>query len=268
MKKGILNWLNAIAFIAMVAVNILSDQLPIGHGTNEEISGWYPTLFTPAGYTFSIWAVIYSVMLFFIIVQMEIRPNTKNRTLRTRIGGFFIASCVFNIAWIFFWHYERIGSAFLCMLGLLISLSVITDQINLMGRTDMNRRIVRHGFDLYYGWIMVATIANFGVWLYSMGWKEYGFIHQFLTILAIYIGAFIALYEIIANRRWLLGLTFIWSYIGIAVQHISSKGFDYKYPVIFISTIFAIGIIVLGICIKATKEIQKHSSKHHGILQN
>ena len=48
-----------IAFIVTLAVNILVNARPIAGRTTGQISDSFPVLFTPAGYVFSIWALIY-----------------------------------------------------------------------------------------------------------------------------------------------------------------------------------------------------------------
>ncbi|MCA9929302.1 MAG: hypothetical protein KC419_12510, partial [Anaerolineales bacterium] len=60
---------NIIAFIVVLSVNVLSNALPLNGRTAGEISDALPSYFTPAGYTFSIWLLIYIGLLGFIIYQ-------------------------------------------------------------------------------------------------------------------------------------------------------------------------------------------------------
>lgn len=54
-----LKWLNAVAFVAVVFVNGLAGSTTlIGGKTTAQVSDANPTLITPVGYVFSIWAVI------------------------------------------------------------------------------------------------------------------------------------------------------------------------------------------------------------------
>ena len=48
---------NIAAFLLVVVVNSLSNALPINGRSMSEISAQYQSLFTPAGFTFSIWRV-------------------------------------------------------------------------------------------------------------------------------------------------------------------------------------------------------------------
>jgi len=46
--------LNVVAFLALVIVNGLATTTLLNGRTTAEVSGLYPTLITPAGFTFSI----------------------------------------------------------------------------------------------------------------------------------------------------------------------------------------------------------------------
>jgi benzodiazapine receptor len=56
-----------IAFLFVIAMNVMSNALPINNQSMAEISAKYPSLFTPAGFTFSIWGVIYLALLLFVV---------------------------------------------------------------------------------------------------------------------------------------------------------------------------------------------------------
>ncbi|MBX2961501.1 MAG: hypothetical protein KF687_03260 [Cyclobacteriaceae bacterium] len=50
--------LNTLALIGVLTVNALANILPINGLNTGQVSALYPSLFTPAGITFSIWSVI------------------------------------------------------------------------------------------------------------------------------------------------------------------------------------------------------------------
>jgi hypothetical protein len=58
--KGI-SILNFITFALVLTVNALANILPINGLTTGEVSDSYINLFTPAGFTFSIWGLIYTL---------------------------------------------------------------------------------------------------------------------------------------------------------------------------------------------------------------
>ena len=60
---------NIAALLLALAMNILSNALPLNGRTAGEISDALPSFFTPAGYTFSIWGLIYTALIGFTIYQ-------------------------------------------------------------------------------------------------------------------------------------------------------------------------------------------------------
>lgn len=236
-----LKWANTIAFLVMVVINMLSNLLPLGGKTTGQISDAYSNLFTPTGMTFSIWGVIYLLVGIFILYQWGLFGSAEeaNRIVSS-IGIWFAVSCVFNTLWILCWHSDAIGWSVLCIAGLLITLILIQLRITPHAAGMSQRISVNAGFDIYYGWIVAATIANISVWLVKIGWNRFGLSETFWTTAIILIGAAIGICIVLIGRNRLAGLALIWAYVGILTKHLSSAGHSGKYPII-------IGAIILGI---------------------
>ena len=75
--KTVTTIMNILLFTAMIAINGLANALPINGFTTGELSDLYPNLFVPAGVTFSIWGIIYLLLLIFIITQVTASLNKK-----------------------------------------------------------------------------------------------------------------------------------------------------------------------------------------------
>jgi hypothetical protein len=60
----------AVTYLAMVAVNYLANVLPLNSRRTGDVSDAYPSLFTPAGVTFSIWGVIYLLLGLHVLYQL------------------------------------------------------------------------------------------------------------------------------------------------------------------------------------------------------
>ena len=84
-----------VALIATIVVNILSNTLPINGQTAAEISNRLDVLFKPAGYVFSIWILIYALLVIWLILVYR---KVKNGQFNKKIGYLFIVSCALNIA--------------------------------------------------------------------------------------------------------------------------------------------------------------------------
>ncbi len=162
MKRQASDWAgNIVAFVAVIAVNGMANGIPIGGQTTGEISAKYPSLFTPAGFTFSIWGLIYLSLAAFIVYQAL--PSQRDNVSLEQIGVPFKLSCVANAFWIFAWHYDYLLVSLLLMLGILFPLTQIFRSLN-----ANSSPFVKFPFSLYTGWITVATIANISAW--QTGW--------------------------------------------------------------------------------------------------
>jgi benzodiazapine receptor len=85
---------NIVAFVLVVVVNILANLLPLNGRTTASISDSYPTLIAPAGYVFSIWGIIYALLLVFTVFQAL--PSQKDKPFLRQIGYFFLLSSLAN----------------------------------------------------------------------------------------------------------------------------------------------------------------------------
>ncbi|MFP4557722.1 MAG: tryptophan-rich sensory protein [Bacteroidales bacterium] len=220
---------NLVLFVVMVVVNYLANALPINGITTGQISEMYPNLFVPAGITFSIWGVIYLMLLVFVILQF----GEKNKIIVQQIGWFFALSCALNALWIFAWHYEMLLISLLIMLTLLATLIFI----NLKLHAQPNG-FIKAAFGIYLGWISIATIANVTALLVSINWGAWGLSHEAWAIIMILVGAAITALAIIKINNLFIGLAVIWAFMGIIVKR------QDDYQSIVIASI--VGIVLVG----------------------
>ena len=66
-----IRFLNLVFFAGMIVMNYLANSLPLNDKTTGELSDSFPNLFVPAGITFSIWGVIYLLLLVYCILQFR-----------------------------------------------------------------------------------------------------------------------------------------------------------------------------------------------------
>jgi len=218
MKKDlVLIWLNVLAIAVMITINGLANALPINGLTTGEVSDSFDIYFVPAAYVFSIWGLIYLVLIGFVIYQ-ALPGQRDNRRLK-RIGYWFIVSCVANSAWIFSWHYQIFPLTVIVMLILLVSLITIYQKLELTHekRDRFERWFVDFPFSLYLGWISVATIANISSLLDFWNWKGLGVSAEVWAVIMLSVGIVLALMIAYKRKDTVFILVFIWAYIGIAV---------------------------------------------------
>jgi len=204
-----MKYLNLILFAGMIVMNYLANSLPLNGKTTGDISDAWPNLFTPAGVTFSIWGIIYILLVIFCVIQF----TTSYQVAISRVGWLFGLSCVFNALWIVAWHYERLPLSLILMAGLLICLIWINIFIK-----DLPDGFIKAGFGVYLGWICIATIANITVLLVSNGWQGFGLSGQTWAIIMIVVGAVIVSLTIWRMSNPYIGLAVVWAFAGIMIK--------------------------------------------------
>jgi len=204
-----MKYLNLILFAGMIVMNYLANSLPLNGKTTGDISDAWPNLFTPAGVTFSIWGIIYILLVIFCVIQF----TTSYHVAISRVGWLFGLSCVFNALWIVAWHYERLPLSLILMAGLLICLIWINIFIK-----DLPDGFIKAGFGVYLGWICIATIANITVLLVSNGWQGFGLSGQTWAIIMIVVGAVIVSLTIWRMSNPYIGLAVVWAFAGIMIK--------------------------------------------------
>jgi hypothetical protein len=173
MQRSASDWAgNIAAFVVVLVVNGLANGLPLGGQTTGEISARYPSLFTPAGFTFSIWGLIYLGLAAFVTYQAL--PGQRDNPLLADIGLPFKLSCAANAVWIFVWHYDQLLLSLVMMAGILVTLIVIYRAIGTQSLTGVEKLVVAFPFSVYVGWITVATIANISAVQTGWGWDAVG----------------------------------------------------------------------------------------------
>ncbi|MEI7511498.1 MAG: tryptophan-rich sensory protein [Candidatus Peregrinibacteria bacterium] len=229
MKNLVLKILAATAYIIMVAVNFLANSLPINNRSTGQISDDYPNLFTPTGFTFSIWGLIYLLLAGYVLYQFR-KNSKKTEELINTINPLFIATSLANISWIFAWHYDFISLSVVIMTVLLFLLIKIADILRIEQCISWEKLFICAPFSIYFGWITVATIANITVFLVSIGWGGFGIPDFVWTSIILMVGALIGILRMRKDENIVYGLVLIWAYFGILFKHLSSDGFGGQYP--------------------------------------
>ncbi|MRX53168.1 tryptophan-rich sensory protein [Bacillus idriensis] len=215
MKRfSVLALINVIGYILVIAVNYLANAQPINGQTTGEVSDSIPVLFTPAGYAFSIWGLIYLLLGIWVVRQFFVKD--EERKIIEKIGYWFFISCLFNSLWIFVFHYELFRASLIVMLGLLISL--IRVYIRIQSSPDP-KWLMRTPFSIYLGWISVETIVNFFIFFYTNGIESFLGLNELAwTIIVLVVGAVLAVWFTFKNNDIYYPLVFIWAYIAIYVN--------------------------------------------------
>jgi len=233
--------LNAVALVATIVVNYLSNTGIFNNETMATISARYQNLFTPAGYAFSIWGLIYLGLLGFVIYYGPFTKNTdtKEKTI-LNVGWWFAVSCVANSLWIFTWLYEYTFITIPIMVVLFISLlKIIGNNRSILVSKDLKTAIfLRLPFYIYSGWISVALIADVAAYLKKIQWSGFGISETVWTVIMFAVAAIIYLYMVWKQKMGAFALVAVWALIAIAVANQHSNQTVYIAAIITAVVIF------------------------------
>lgn len=247
--NALLKTANTIGFAVTVVVNAAANILPLNGVTTGELSDIYANLFTPAGYVFSIWSVIYTLLAAFIFYQMTV----KDDELHKDIGLLFVISSLFNSLWIFLWHYEYILISVLVMLGLLGSLILIYTRLKI-GLTDVSSKkliMVHTTFSVYLGWITVATIANITALLVDFGFPAFDTRAIYLTSAMVLVAMVLTMINTCIRGDVAYAAVILWAQGGIVQKQIDTQ-------IIPLAAGISIGVIILTLVLKKAGLLDKY----------
>jgi len=215
--------INAVGLAVVVLVNFLANALEFNGQSTGDVVNQDPVPFQPAGWVFSIWGVIYVLLLLFVIYGFL--PGGRRNVRLRRISPLFLVSNIANVTWIVLWHYEQFVASLVTILVLLGSLLAI--YIGLRIRNPLHRAGTAKPpwylrlatwvpFSVYLGWVCVATLANVMVWWDRSGWDGGPFSYNVWAMVFMAIGAAVAAGFAVLSRDILVPLVFAVAYVGIA----------------------------------------------------
>ena len=241
---------NIFALIVTIVLNYLSNTGIFNGNTMSTVSAAYQNLFTPAGYAFSIWGLIYLGLAAFVIYHAVVSfKSSQEKIVVLKVGWWFVISCIANCAWIFAWLYDYTGLSVIIMIMLLFSLVMIILKTR-MELDDLPMKqiaFVWWPFSLYAGWITVALIANIAAWLTKINWDGFGISSITWTIIMIIIAGIIYLLMTWQRNMREYALVGVWGLLAIAVANWTTE------PSIVQSSIIISVIIFLSSTVHAIR---------------
>lgn len=198
-----------LSFMFMMVMNVVANTKPLHGNTTGEISNKYPTLFTPSGFTFSIWGLIYLLLIVFALVFV-IDSSQFSAPLLT--GLIFGVSSLLNGIWLNFWHQDKQVVSSLIMFGMLISLIYVYMLI------QDSAFYIRLPISVYLGWISVATIAQISILLYPYKPVSYK-LEVGVFFLVLVVGVALAGMMLFIHNDWVFALVIMWGYYGMYSKH-------------------------------------------------
>lgn len=211
--KPFLPWVYALSFLIMIALNVLANALPLGGQDTAAVSREFPNLFVPAGFTFSIWGLIYLLLGWWVVRQFM-----RTESLARPTAGWVTLSFLLNAGWLLTWHYNLLGLSTLMMALLLFA--------TLQAYRNLEAGSQRLPFAVYLGWLCIATIANVAIWLRSVNWEGWGMPELAWFIVLLVIALLLGAFFLFRLSDPIPAAVFLWALVGLAFARQSQAPVD------------------------------------------
>ena len=236
-------------------MNALANIIEFGGVNTGETADRFFSYFTPAGYVFSIWSIIYTLLIVFIIYQ--VRTSQVNAEYLGKIGYLYLINGIFNVTWLIAFHFAVDTPLLLLlteplMIGILATLLYIYVKLEIgMKEVPLSEKLAVHlPVSVYLGWISVATIANTA-----------SLLNEFLTIaldvqylwtaLVLVVALLLAILMIVMRKDFAYPLVVVWAAVGIYAKWTTIEVIPIIYWTALIVAIVAlIAIIVIPLVMR------------------
>ena len=236
-------WINLVFLLATLAINTLGAIGIINGLSQKQISDMYVTLITPGPATFSIWSVIYSLLLISMIVMIAKKNDAYFQKATEELSTLFRVSCLLNIAWIIAFSYVLVEISSLFILGFVVTLALLG--IKLLKIREGRRWLLPLSFGLYSGWLFIATVVNFAAALVKLKWNGFGLSPEVWAIIMLSIAILLLIAVLLKLRNAVFPLPVAWAYLGIYQFLMSDAGFKGTYATLPIVAIAGMSVLVI-----------------------
>ncbi len=273
-----------VVLVVMFIVNGLAAspnaaEVGLGNGTTA-VSNEHCVEITPAGWTFSIWGVIYSWQALWIVYgwSFVFRPFFP-RSIVFLTYNFYTIANLFNIIWSYLWgnDYAQVGYPIIALFSIALYSTISVQAIWLyrMTPTLMTRKsykidlyvtrfLVLNGIFVYATWLTAATELNFAILLQDyIGYTSQTAATAALSVLSVVIVLYFVLENTILDRFlrfvFIVYPVLIWALSGILSAHWETDSDEClllgKIPVSpsRVNPRFTLGVLILTVVLFAVR---------------
>lgn len=241
MKRKNQAWINLIFLLVTLLINGLGAMGLIGGNSQKDISDMYITLITPGPSTFSIWSLIYLLLITLVILMIVKSNDAYYKNLIDKISNLYRISCLLNIAWIVLFSFILVELSSIFILAFLVLLTVICRK--LLEINDNRHFLAPLSFGMYTGWLFIASVVNISASLVKLEWGGFGIEAYIWASLTLVISVILVHLVNLKLKNAIFPLPIAWAFYGIYGFLKSPDGFSGKYPIL--QVVALIGIVFL-----------------------
>lgn len=249
--------LNFLSVGFALAMNFIVGAQMIDVASIKEVSDTYATLLTPATYAFSIWGLIYTLLVVFAVYQArDLLTPDKDNDLPEKMGPYFILANIGNGLWTYIFVSNLIGLSVVVLLGMVAALFLLLRQLNIAMFTASIKTtlFVWWPLMLYTGWVLAASVVNVASWLISRGITL-----SESTSAAIIVSFGVALLALlyVRNLRELV-LASLWGVVAVGVMQLQTA----ESHTVMITAFTASGVVLIASVIHAYQNRRENLIGH------
>lgn len=206
-------WITVLAILTNIVLAYYSNTGALNGQSIREVSDKYPTLLTPAPYTFGIWGAIYLGLLAYGMWQLL--PAQRKSSLPDAVAHPFTLANLGSAAWVVLFAYEQILPSVGVMLLILTSLIITYGRVRRRVAIGAASVWTSVPFAMYLGWISVAATINIIIGLQVAGFNLSDGIS---VVLAYGLILFVVVLALVVSRAFgamVFACTVVWALVGI-----------------------------------------------------
>lgn len=236
------SWINGVFFVVTLAVNALGAMGLVNGLSQKQISDMYLTLITPSPSTFSIWSLIYSLLLISVIAMIVKKDDAYYQNAIDQITALFRISCVLNMAWIITFSFVQIELSVLFIFGFVITLSLICRKF--LKIQAGKRWLLPLTFGIYTGWLFIATVVNVAAALVKMKWNGFGLAADIWAMIILVIAVLLITIVISRIHNAAFPLPVAWAYLGIYQFLAAPEGFKGEFGLLQTTALAGMAVLI------------------------
>jgi len=204
-----------VAFVLCLAINSLFGR-DIGKISREN-----EVKITPAGWAFSIWGLIYSLLTGFVVLQAILKTEKTGPVVKA-IGPWFIIGNFFNALWLITWTQNTV---FWISIAAVVLLSILASNLVILhlaksfkqdnGHSMFEFIFIDVAFSIYASWTTVASILNVSISLMANKWGGFGINQSSWGAVMVIIAAAINIAMLYRENNQIYPLVFVWASLAI-----------------------------------------------------
>jgi len=237
------SWIGMILLIGTLVVNSFGAFGVFNGMSQKAISDMNRTLITPAASTFSIWSVIYTLLIAAAVVMIVKNKDTYYGQAIDGISMLFWLSSGLNMLWIVIFSFNLIGVSALVILAFAITLTLLILQLKKI--QTGNQWLLPAAFGMYTGWLLIATVVNISSWLVSIDWQGFGIAPDVWGIIILIVAVVVTVVVTLITKNAILPVPVAWGYFGIYQSLNAADGIDGAYPALAMTALVGIGLLLV-----------------------